>query len=367
LRRVGRAELYLVEGGVPHYGEMVMLGGEITRLIVKDFGANFFVERLADPYWLSCLSCVLGFEWDTSGQTTVTLMALKEALSNRSLGVGIAGGKGRLMIRVRDEIRQMLGKLGRTDMAEPLERASALSCKIDNNALQDSYNVYFHAVAVSADGSSAVINQGMNTDLRLARRYQWLCSEIDVEEPHNAISSAQKEQVVLDLTSKESRQCRACMLDILGDTPIQGLQSDLERAGVILSGQATLDAESQSQVFKIPPHLRPPKRFNEKIIRKAKQHAEDFESLLLHGGVGPSTLRGLAYISELVYGAAPSWRDPARFAFAFGTKSGKPFMVERRAMREAAETLRIVVEGSSSEASRLALRRLSGLLELLEV
>ncbi len=127
-----------------------MLGGEITRLIVKDFGANFFVERLADPYWLSCLSCVLGFEWDTSGQTTVTLMALKEALSNRSLGVGIAGGKGRLMIRVRDEIRQMLGKLGRTDMAEPLERASALSCKIDNNALQDSYNVYFHAVAVSA-------------------------------------------------------------------------------------------------------------------------------------------------------------------------------------------------------------------------
>ncbi|MEM4152459.1 MAG: DUF763 domain-containing protein, partial [Nitrososphaerota archaeon] len=90
-------------------------------------------------------------------------------------------------------------------------------------------------------------------------------------------------------------------------------------------------------------------------------------SLLLCGRVGPSTIRGLAYISELVYGARASWRDPARFAYAFGTKSGHPYPVNRRAMVEAAETLRQALEPSGSIASGLMLRRLEDFMSRLEV
>lgn len=366
MRRVGKAELFLVEGGVPHYREMVVLGREVARLVVREYGPEFFVERLADPYWLSCLSCVLGFEWNTSGQTTVTLTALKEALSKEPLGIAIVGGKGKMMRNIRQELEKALRKIGRLDVAGALERASTLSCKIDNNAVQDSYNVYFHTLVISENCSSAIINQGMNTDSRLARRYQWLSQEIGVEEPHTAIVAAGREEVVLDLTSRDARGCRACILDILRETPLRDLQSDLEKVKNILSRQATLDAEPQSPVYTVPPHLRPPQRFDEEVIRGAKQAVESFESLLLCEGVGASVVRGLAYISELVYGAAPSWRDPARFALAFGTKSGRPFPVERRAMLDAAETLRRVVESSDSEMLRGALRRLRGLINWLE-
>jgi hypothetical protein len=34
-------------------------------------------------------------------------------------------------------------------------------------------------------------------------------------------------------------------------------------------------------------------------------------------------------ISELVYGASPSWKDPAKFSFANGGKDGTSFPVNR--------------------------------------
>ena len=56
----------------------------------------------------------------------------------------------------------------------------------------------------------------------------------------------------------------------------------------------------------------------------------DFETLLAIKGVGPATLRALALVSELLYGAPASSRDPARFSFAHGGKDGFPFPVDRR-------------------------------------
>ncbi|MEM3036900.1 MAG: DUF763 domain-containing protein [Nitrososphaerota archaeon] len=366
MRRVGRTELLLVEGGVPHYREMVILGREIARLVVREYGGDFLVERLADPFWLSCLSCVLGFEWNTSGQTTVTVMALKEALRDAGLGVFIAGGKGGLMRGTSNELRDSLRSMGREDLAPALLKASTLSCKVDNNAIQDSYNVYFHSVIVSESGASAIINQGMNVGVRTARRYQWLGADVVVEEPHKAISSEAREEVVLDLTSRDSRESRECILEVVRDSPPAAIQSDLAMVRNVLAGQTTLD-EVPRTILSAPPHLKPPKKLDEETLRMAKEHAESFESLLLCGRVGPSTIRGLAYISELVYGARASWRDPARFAYAFGTKSGHPYPVNRRAMVEAAETLRQALEPSGSIASGLMLRRLEDFMSRLEV
>ena len=54
-----------------------------------------------------------------------------------------------------------------------------------------------------------------------------------------------------------------------------------------------------------------------------------FEELLAVRGVGPAALRALSLISELLYGAPASTRDPARYSFAHGGKDGFPYHVHK--------------------------------------
>ncbi len=56
-------------------------------------------------------------------------------------------------------------------------------------------------------------------------------------------------------------------------------------------------------------------------------------------GVGPKTIRALSLISELVYGVAPSYRDPARYSFAHGGKDGIPYPVDRKTYDQSIELL----------------------------
>lgn len=56
---------------------------------------------------------------------------------------------------------------------------------------------------------------------------------------------------------------------------------------------------------------------------------KDFEELLGIRGVGPKTVRALSLLGELLHGAAPSRRDPARYSFAHGGKDGHPYPVDR--------------------------------------
>jgi uncharacterized protein len=51
-------------------------------------------------------------------------------------------------------------------------------------------------------------------------------------------------------------------------------------------------------------------------------------------------------ISELIYGASPSWRDPAKFSFAHGGKDGTPFPVDRDTYDRSIITLRDDIEGA---------------------
>lgn len=78
-------------------------------------------------------------------------------------------------------------------------------------------------------------------------------------------------------------------------------------------------------------------------------------------GVGPATLRALSLISELLYGAPASCRDPARYSFAHGGKDGFPFPVDRVTYDGSMEFLRDALgRARIGNADRLqALRRLS--------
>ena len=56
-------------------------------------------------------------------------------------------------------------------------------------------------------------------------------------------------------------------------------------------------------------------------------------------GVGPKTIRALSLISELVYGAPPSFNDPARYSFAHGGKDGIPYPVDRKTYDKSVDIL----------------------------
>jgi len=55
--------------------------------------------------------------------------------------------------------------------------------------------------------------------------------------------------------------------------------------------------------------------------------------------MGRSTIKGLALISELIYGTTLSWKDPVKYSFAFGGKDGVPRPVNKKGMDDAAEIL----------------------------
>jgi hypothetical protein len=78
-----------------------------------------------------------------------------------------------------------------------------------------------------------------------------------------------------------------------------------------------------------------------KILLSAyESQPPDFEDLLGLKGVGAKTIRALSLISELVYGVAPSYRDPARYSFAHGGKDGIPYPVDRETYDKSIELLK---------------------------
>ena len=88
---------------------------------------------------------------------------------------------------------------------------------------------------------------------------------------------------------------------------------------------------------------------------------QSFESLINVTGVGPKTLRALALIGELLYGARPSFRDPARYSFAHGGKDGFPYPVDRATYNRSIAFLEVALKKAKiGETERLkALRKLT--------
>jgi hypothetical protein len=100
--------------------------------------------------------------------------------------------------------------------------------------------------------------------------------------------------------------------------------------------------------------------------RKALQLAYElqpssYEELVALRGLGPKRIRALALISELVYGASPSWKDPAKFSFAHGGKDGTPFPVDRATYDRSIRILHEAVEEAKLDKKEKyeAIKRLS--------
>lgn len=333
MQQTGIAYLPLHGGKAPAwlFQRMVRLGREIVRLIIEDYGPEEVLIRLSDPYWFQSLGCVLGFDWHSSGVTTTVCGALKEGLKGmeRDLGLVVAGGKGATSRKTPSEIIAAGAKLPLGRDADELVSLSRLTAKIDNNAIQDGFQLYHHNFFFTLKGSWAVVQQGMNESY--ARRYHWYSENIRsfTQDPHSAICSNRIQQRTLNLVSSENARAQAVMTELSKEQP--------EKITAEIRKLQTLFLPSHHEIS--VKHLHP-ESIERVLLKTYEAQATDFQTLLGMAGVGAKTLRALALISEITYGAPASWKDPAKFSFAHGGKDGHPFPVDRRGYDRSIEILR---------------------------
>jgi hypothetical protein len=334
--RTGTANLPLHYGNAPAwlFDRMAKLAREVTIVIVDEFGPEEFLRRVSHPYWFQSFGCVLGFDWHSSGLTTTVGGALKVGLKDVSndLGLFIAGGKGATSRKTPTEIEDVSNSLGK-DFSK-LVYSSKMSAKVDNTALQDGFQLYHHNFFFTKAGNWAVVQQGLNTSNHWARRYHWLSDNLTsfVEEPHSAIASDYKTET-LNLVAKESNDTRIVSTQLAGEKP----EKVLREYKKIL--ELNLPKRELVEVGDIRPE-----NLKKILLSTYEQQPRDFELLLSTRGVGPRTIRALALISELIYGAPASREDPVKFSFAHGGKDGTPYPVDKKTYDKSIEVLKFAVE-----------------------
>ena len=325
---------------------------EIVAIIVDEYGVDEFLKRVSDPFWFQALGCVLGYDWHSSGVTTVVTGILKQAVSSQQHGLAVCGGKGRASRKAPVEIGAVGEEFGFSDgNVEALRRASRMSAKVDNVAVQAGYQLYHHAFFIADDGKWAVVQQGMCPEDRSARRYHWLSDDVRsfVVEPHSAVVGDVKRDTVLDMTAEASEGSRKASVDVVREEPkrlmrmLQSVRPEFQRSlGEWLPKSGTGNFESRPFYS-----LSMPRNINWETLREVYEfQPSNYEELLEFRGVGPATVRGLALVAEVIYGEKPSWKDPVKYSFAYGGKDGVPRPVDRRAMDESIQILRQAVQNA---------------------
>jgi len=351
LQRTGVAKLPLHYGKAPEWltARMKKLASQIVTLILDEYGIDDFLMRVSDPFWFQALGCVLGYDWHSSGVTTVLTGVLKEAIVPEEHGIAVCGGKGRTSRQTPLEIENVGEKFGFSECdINNLTHASKMSAKVDNTAVQAGYQLYHHAFFVTEDRKWAVVQQGMCTQDRTARRYHWLSENLSsfVVEPHSAIVGDAKRESALDMTAKEGENCRKVSVDLVNEPTERIMRMIAPTRQKMLDEWLHFNVNDPTEKPAVA-FLSMPVNINWKAMRNAYEfQPKDYEELLALKGIGPAAVRGLALIAELVYGAKPSWKDPVKYSFAYGGKDGVPFPVDRKAMDESIQMLRETVEAS---------------------
>lgn len=316
---------------------MVDMAAAITSLVVRESGPVELLRRLSDPFWFQAFGCVLGFDWHSSGVTTTVCAALKEVSRNRrqDLGIIVCGGKGATSRKTPEDIRRACDRTG--DPADSLVYASRMAAKVDNAAVQDGYQLYHHTfLFVPGRGVWGVVQQGMNTGRRYARRYHWMSERMPsfVADPHAAVACDRRVKT-LNLVASEGEQHRRALVAVGREHPdrvLRELRPYLDGAPLPLFDRV---APGSRASLSMPANHRlttrglKPSSLKKVLVRSYERQATDFEELLGEPGMGPEALRSLSLVAELVYEAPACRRDPAAYSFAHGGKDGHPYAVNR--------------------------------------
>ncbi|MCU0326450.1 MAG: DUF763 domain-containing protein [Spirosomaceae bacterium] len=357
MKRSGAADLVLMGGSIPSwlFDRMTKLSLPVVEAIILDYGHKGLLSRLSDPFWFQSFGAVIGMDWNSSGVTTAVMSALKKVVNpnSRQLGIYICGGKGKDSLQTPNQLIEVGNKTGLD--GDYLARCSKLSAKVDNTAVQDGFQIYMHNFIVSREGDWSVIQQGMQPNTSMARRYHWNSGSFSsfVEEPHTAICGENQGEI-LNLVDKN--------------------------ATITQSGILAIAKENPTKILAEIPHMKLPTHYGVKetdvdlkrlgsILWLAQENqTQKFEDLLLLNGLGPRTLQSLTLVSEVIHGTPSRFKDPARFSFAHGGKGGRPFPVPTKVYDETIETLKLSVEKAKiGESDKLqAIQKLTKLAQRAE-
>ncbi len=325
-----------------HYGKapywlmqrMKRLTLVIFEIIASTFSEDEILKRLADPFWIQALGGLLGFDWHSSGLTVTTTSAISYVLTKLSdeLKIFPAGGKGKKALKTPEDIYYWADRYS-LDFASKLVTLSRLTARVDNNLIQDGYTIYHHFFVFNTKGDWVVIQQGMNTKLRYARRYHWNSFDLKdnrfnldtiIKRLGASITAFKKYQKVLNLSDEASSDTRRGMLELLKSRDFKKLERVLSfpaREPIIPS----LDL-SPLGLEKI------------KLLRY-KNPPETFKDLVLQKGVGAKTIRALALASHVIYKTPLCYKDPVTFTYAHGGKDGYPYKIKPKDYDKTVEIL----------------------------
>ena len=342
----GIVNLPLHGGHAPSYliKRMIKLSSAICKILIDEKGVKEFFNRISDPLWFQALGCVLGFDWHSSGLTTVVTGVLKQSLNFEEHGITISGGKGKNSIKPKYEIYNLAEKNYNlsTNKIDKLLYASKMSAKVDNSAIQDGFSLYHHMIFFDGDGNWTIIQQGLNEKFKLARRYHWLSDNlIDfIIEPHKGIIGNETIPFCLNMTSREAEENRKSCVDLVkeGSNSIKSSiykivqTNSFENLDKWISPN-NLHSDSNNFDEQISTYVEKyimPRKINWKTMDELYDtRPTNYENLISLNGVGPSTVRALALISEIIYGNRASWRDPVKYNYAHGGKDGVPYPIAR--------------------------------------
>lgn len=357
MQRKGMANLPIHGGHAPRWlwNRMVKLSKAISEVILEEYEQKEFLERISNPYWFQSFSCVIGFDWHSSGTTTTTCGALRAALNEQDHGIVVLGGKGKNSLKTPRQLEKKGEYFNfKEHQIDDLIKSSRLTAKIDNSCIQDTYTLYQHNFFLTEKGSWAVVQQGMNLDEKYARRYHWMSDEFDkfLEDPHTAISCDKKENETLNMASKESREVQKISLDLINDNPkhlrkyfrnkdpnqrsLMDFIKDEDEDFSNFKAQESFTLPAHHPIYKMDMNDR-----EFEVLKNAYEiQPENYEELIMLKGIGPKKIRALALISDIIYGEKASWRDPVKYSFAHGGKDGFPYPVDKETYDHSIETMK---------------------------
>lgn len=353
----GHAPTYLID-------RMIKLSSAIAKLIVNEYGGHEFLRRISDPLWFQAFGCVLGFDWHSSGVTTVVTGVLKQSLTVEEHGISIAGGKGKKSNQTKNEIPILAERYYNlsSNKIDSLMYASRMAAKVDNALVQDRYSLYHHAILFDKNGHWSVVQQGMNPKSMTARRYHWMSDFVKsfTCEPHAGIISDYKNLRTLNMCSINSNENQKVSLELArGNTEnLKSSVNKIVKKDHLLEMNNTLDhwmpvtsliytPDKHFEDFHVDEHYEMPRRLDWNLFRKIYDiQPRNYEQLISIPGFGPAAVRALSLIGEIIFGTKASWQDPVKYNFAHGGKDGVPYPVARNTYDKSIGYLSDAIEGA---------------------
>ena len=328
--------------GMPlHFGKvpgflterMGNMGEAIVESILLNYGKSELLSRMSDPNWFQALGAVMGMHWNSSGVTAVTLGALKKKLNPKSheLGVYILGGKGKQAYYTPRQIDRVSDRHGLD--GKGLAKSARMAARIDNNAVQDGFDLYQQYFLLTDEGEWTSISQGMNKNTRRARRYHWHSPTVQTfgSAPHTGIAGIE-DQSILNLVDPKAQTLQSNMLALTKEKPSE-----------IIKAMKSSEMPNRHDVRKEDINTA---RLASVLDLAYNREIENFDDLVDMHGVGPRTLKALAMASEVIHGDATRFDDPARFAFAVGGKDGRPHPIDTKSFDETISMLQDTIDSS---------------------